>query len=116
MHVDTVTLRAAVIAKEASDGIEDLSRTSRQSRRHTRTPARLHNAESRKGSAAGSSCADARVLGDETMIQVTCHMPIVVAVEPVAFRNGLDGLARVCKQVLQAGPFAGWLFVFRSRR
>ena len=31
------------------------------------------------------------------MIQVTSHMRIVVAVEPVDFRNGIDGLARVCK-------------------
>ena len=50
------------------------------------------------------------------MIQVTSHMRIVVAVEPVDFRNGIDGLARVCKEVLKADPFAGWLFVFRSRR
>ena len=50
------------------------------------------------------------------MIQVTSHMRIVVAVEPVDFRNGIDGLARICKEVLKADPFAGWLFVFRSRR
>lgn len=50
------------------------------------------------------------------MIQVTSHMRIVVAVEPVDFRKGIDGLAQVCKQVLKADPFAGWLFVFRSRR
>jgi transposase len=50
------------------------------------------------------------------MIPVTSHTRIVVAVEPVDFRNGIDGLARVCKQVLQADPFSGWLFVFRSRR
>jgi len=50
------------------------------------------------------------------MIQVTSHMRIVVAVEPVDFRNGIDGLVRVCKQILQADPFAGWLFIFRSRR
>lgn len=43
-------------------------------------------------------------------------MRIVVAVEAVDFRNGIDGLARVCRQVLKADPFAGWLFVFRSRR
>ena len=48
--------------------------------------------------------------------QITSHMRILVAVEPVDFRNGIDGLARVCKQVLEADPFAGWLFVFRSRR
>ncbi len=50
------------------------------------------------------------------MIQVTSHMRIVVAVEPVDFRNGIDGLVRVCKEVLKADPFAGWFFVFRSRR
>jgi len=50
------------------------------------------------------------------MIQVTPQMRILVAVEPVDFRNGIDGLARICKEVLKADPFAGWLFVFRSRR
>ena len=44
------------------------------------------------------------------MIQVTSHTRIVVAVEPVDFRNGIDGLARICKEVLKADPFAGWLF------
>ncbi len=50
------------------------------------------------------------------MIQVTSQMRIVVAVEPVDFRNGIDGLVRICKEVLRADPFAGWLFVFRGRR
>jgi transposase len=50
------------------------------------------------------------------MIQITSHMRILVAVEPVDFRNGIDGLARICKEVLKADPFAGWLFVFRGRR
>ena len=43
-------------------------------------------------------------------------MRILVAVEAVDFRNGIDGLARVCKQQLQADPFSGGLFVFRNRR
>ena len=50
------------------------------------------------------------------MIQVSAHMRILVAVEAVDFRNGIDGLARICKEVLKADPFAGWLFVFRGRR
>ncbi|HZD09861.1 MAG TPA: IS66 family insertion sequence element accessory protein TnpB [Candidatus Binatia bacterium] len=49
------------------------------------------------------------------MIQVTPQMRILVAVEPVDFRRGIDGLARVCKEVLQEDPFKGWLFVFRNR-
>jgi len=49
------------------------------------------------------------------MIQITPQMRIVVAVDAVDFRRGIDGLARLCKEVLKADPFAGWLFVFRSR-
>ncbi len=50
------------------------------------------------------------------MIQMTPHMRILVAVEPVDFRAGIDGLARVCRQRLQADPFCGGLFVFGNRR
>jgi len=50
------------------------------------------------------------------MIQVAPQMRILVAVEAVDFRNGIDGLARVCKQQLQTDPFSGRLFVFRNRR
>ena len=49
------------------------------------------------------------------MIQITPQMRIVVSVEPVDFRNGIDGLARVCKNVLKHDPFGGWVFVFRNR-
>jgi transposase len=32
------------------------------------------------------------------------------------FRKGIDGLARVCRDVLSADPFSGVVFVFRNRR
>jgi len=50
------------------------------------------------------------------MIQLTPQMRILVAVEPADFRKGIDGLARVCKDVLQQDPFRGWVFVFRNHR
>jgi len=50
------------------------------------------------------------------MIQITPHMRVLVAVEPVDLRKGIDGLAAVCREKLQADPFSGWLFIFRSRR
>jgi transposase len=50
------------------------------------------------------------------MIQLTPQMRILVAVEPVDFRAGIDGLARRCQQQLKADPFCGWLFVFANRR
>ena len=49
------------------------------------------------------------------MIQITPQMRILVAVEPVDFRQGIDGLAETCRAVLGADPFSGALFVFRSR-
>ena len=49
------------------------------------------------------------------MIQVTPQMRVVVAIEPADFRRGIDGLARLCKDVLKHDPFNGWVFVFRNR-
>ena len=49
------------------------------------------------------------------MIQITPHMRILVAVEPTDFRRGMDGLARVCKDVLKHDPLSGCVFVFRNR-
>ena len=50
------------------------------------------------------------------MIQLTPQMRIMVAVEPADFRRGIDGLARICKDVLREDPFSGCVFVFRNRR
>lgn len=50
------------------------------------------------------------------MIQITPHMKILVAVEPVDFRRGIDGLAALCRQTLTSDPMSGALFVFISRR
>ena len=50
------------------------------------------------------------------MIQIAPQMRILVAVEAQDFRKGIDGLARVCREELQADPFGGALFVFRNRR
>jgi len=49
------------------------------------------------------------------MIQITPHMRILVAVEPIDFRAGIDGLAGACRGRLQADPFSGGLFVFGNR-
>lgn len=49
------------------------------------------------------------------MLQITPHVRIVLAVEPVDFRKGIDGLAGICRRVLHVDPFAGTLFVFRNR-
>jgi transposase len=50
------------------------------------------------------------------VIQIAPQMRILVAVAPVDFRKGIDGLVRVCKEALEADAFSGYLFVFRNRR
>lgn len=41
---------------------------------------------------------------------------ILVATQPVDFRKGHDGLAALVQSVLAEDPFAGTVFVFRSKR
>ena len=49
------------------------------------------------------------------MIRIAPQMRIMAAIEPADFRRGIDGLARLCKDVLRHDPFNGWVFVFRNR-
>ncbi len=50
------------------------------------------------------------------MIQLTPQMRILIAVDPVDFRRGIDGLGRLCREVLASDPMSGTVFVFRNRR
>jgi len=50
------------------------------------------------------------------MLQITPHMKILVAIDVVDFRKGIDGLVAFCKKTLEQDPFSGTLFVFRNRR
>ena len=50
------------------------------------------------------------------MIQLTAQMRVMVAIEPVDGRKGIDSLARLCQEKLAEDPFSGCVFVFRSRR
>jgi transposase len=50
------------------------------------------------------------------VIQITPQMRLLLAVEPVDFRKGIDGLVQVCRQKLKSDPLAGALFVFANRR
>jgi transposase len=49
------------------------------------------------------------------MIQITPHMKILLVVDPVDFRKGIDGLAGVCRIILREDPFSGYLFLFRNK-
>jgi transposase len=49
------------------------------------------------------------------MLQITPQMRILVALEAVDGRKGIDGLAQLCREKLASDPFSGCVFIFRSR-
>lgn len=50
------------------------------------------------------------------MIQITPHVRILLALQPVDFRKGIDGLCRVCREMIRSDPFSGAFFIFMNRR
>ena len=50
------------------------------------------------------------------MIPTSPTLRILVAVQPVDFRKGIDGLAATCQKELSHDPMTGCAFVFRNRK
>jgi transposase len=55
-------------------------------------------------------------VGCGLLIQLTPQLRILVAIEAIDARKGIDSLAQLCREKLNADPFSGWVFLFRSRR
>ena len=49
------------------------------------------------------------------MLQLTPQMRILVAIEPIDGRKGIDSLVRLCKERLNEDAFSGCVFIFRCR-
>ncbi len=49
------------------------------------------------------------------MIQLSLQTSILLALEPVDFRKGMDGFVALCQSQLQANPRDGRYFVFINR-
>lgn len=54
-------------------------------------------------------------MGDARLIQITPQLRILVAIEAIDGRKGIDSLVQLCREKLDADPFSGCLFIFRSR-
>ena len=50
------------------------------------------------------------------MLQITPQHRLFIAIEPIDFRRGIDGIRAACQKQFQVNPFAGHLFIFRNRR
>ena len=75
-----------------------------------------------QGAYSVESCRIARLdepaaglAGNREMIQITAQMRVLVAIERVDGRKGIDSLVRLCQEKLTEDPFSGCVFVFRSR-
>lgn len=49
------------------------------------------------------------------MLHISPSTRIFVCVQLVDFRKGIDGLASICRNILNLDPFQGAVFVFRNR-
>lgn len=49
------------------------------------------------------------------MIHLTASTPIMLAIEPVDFRRGIDGLVALCQHQHQQHPRSGTVFAFINR-
>ena len=50
------------------------------------------------------------------MIQITAQMRVLVAIEPVDGRKGIDSLAQLCQEKLAEDPFFGCVRVSEPQR
>ena len=50
------------------------------------------------------------------MLALSAQTRVFVAVEPIDFRKGIDGIGGVCRRHLQRNPLDGAVYVFRNRR
>lgn len=50
------------------------------------------------------------------MLQITPQHQLFIAVEPVNFKNGIDGIKALCQRQWDVDPFHGHVFIFRNRK
>lgn len=50
------------------------------------------------------------------MLTVTDKHKVFLAIEPIDFRKGIDGIVALCRQQLAVDPQTGHFFIFRNKR
>ena len=50
------------------------------------------------------------------MLQLTTQQKLLLAIESIDFRCGIDSLVALCKSKLEADPFSGIVFAFTNRK
>lgn len=50
------------------------------------------------------------------MIQIVPQMKLILSVDPIDFRCGINSLCGICRRVLDQDPFSGYVFLFTNKR
>jgi len=50
------------------------------------------------------------------MLQITSKHRVFLAVQPIDFRRGIDGIVALCWRQYQCDPKSGHFFIFRNRK
>ena len=50
------------------------------------------------------------------MIAISPQTRVLICLETVDFRKGIDGLKAICEGQLEEDPFSGMIFVFKNRK
>lgn len=50
------------------------------------------------------------------MLQITSKHKVFLAIHPIDFRSGIDGIAAICRRQYQLDPKNGHFFIFRNRK
>ena len=50
------------------------------------------------------------------MLQITPQHRLLIAIDAIDFRKGIDSIAALCRKTLNADPFTGTVFVFTNRQ
>ena len=50
------------------------------------------------------------------MIAIPPQSRICVVVEAIDFRNGINGLGKICRRVIHQDPTTGAIFIFKNKR
>src|ERR1700686_3440945 len=100
-EVETVDGRGGGRTNEVrTGGVRGTDRTPGQPRRvhdRTRGPSRQDTNPAQRNRHSGSGGTDPQVLGSGIMIQITPQLRILVAIEPIDARKGIDSIAQLCR-------------------
>src|SRR4030095_11545796 len=113
-EAEATAARSGTAAKVSPAGIRGTGKTARRDGRvHHRVRVCAGSQDARSMEVQCSTGLDepfAGLAGWRPVIQITAQLRVLVAIEPVDGRKGIDSLVRLCQDKLDEDPFSGCVF------